>query len=97
MNIFPSDVEAVVRALAGFNGEYRLVVEREQQHLDRLRVEAERADASPHADGELAAQLARQLKAVTGVSAEVAVLAPDTLPRATHKAKRVEDRRQQVW
>ena len=47
--------------------------------------------------GELAAQLARQLKAVTGVSAEVAVLAPDTLPRATHKAKRVEDRRQQVW
>ncbi len=42
-------------------------------------------------------QLARQLKAVTGVSAEVAVLAPDTLPRATHKAKRVEDRRQQVW
>lgn len=60
-------------------------------------LEAERADASPHADGELAAQLARQLKAVTGVSAEVAVLAPDTLPRATHKAKRVEDRRQQVW
>ena len=96
VNIFPSDVEAVVRALAGFNGEYRLVVEREQ-HLDRLRVEAERADASPHADGELAAQLARQLKAVTGVSAEVAVLAPDSLPRATHKAKRVEDRRQQVW
>ncbi|MFO1233575.1 MAG: AMP-binding protein [Rivihabitans pingtungensis] len=96
VNIFPSDVEAVVRALAGFNGEYRLVVEREQ-HLDRLRVEAERTDASPHADGELAAQLARQLKAVTGVSAEVAVLAPDTLPRATHKAKRVEDRRQQVW
>lgn len=96
VNIFPSDVEAVVRALAGFNGEYRLVVEREQ-HLDRLRVEAERTDVSPHADGELAAQLARQLKAVTGVSAEVAVLAPDTLPRATHKAKRVEDRRQQVW
>lgn len=74
VNIFPSDVEAVVRALEGFNGEYRLVVEREQ-HLDRLRVEAERADASPHADGELAAQLARQLKAVTGVSAEVSVLA----------------------
>jgi len=22
---------------------------------------------------------------------------PDTLPRATHKAKRVEDRRQNVW
>ena len=34
---------------------------------------------------------------VIGVSAQVVILPPDTLPRATHKAKRVEDRRQGVW
>ena len=38
-----------------------------------------------------------RLKALTGVSARVAVLAPGSLPRATHKAKRVEDRRTDLW
>ena len=48
VNIFPSDVEAIVRQDHALSGEYRLIVEREQ-HLDQLRVEVERAsaDASP--------------------------------------------------
>jgi phenylacetate-CoA ligase len=37
------------------------------------------------------------LKSLTGVSAGVKILPPDTLPRATHKAQRVEDRRKGVW
>ncbi len=96
VNIFPSDVEAIVRQDHALSGEYRLIVEREQ-HLDQLRVEVERASADASQDGQLAQQFARQLKSLTGVSAQVAILPPDTLPRATHKAKRVEDRRQQVW
>ena len=96
VNIFPSDVEAIVRQDHALSGEYRLIVEREQ-HLDQLRVEVERAGANASQDAQLAQQFARQLKALTGVSAQVAILPPDTLPRATHKAKRVEDRRQQVW
>ena len=47
--------------------------------------------------GPIADRFGRKLKAVTGVSATVSVLKPDTLPRATHKAKRVEDRRSGVW
>ncbi|WP_366558572.1 hypothetical protein [Rhodopseudomonas sp.] len=43
------------------------------------------------------ASIPPRLKAVTGVSAKITVLPPDTLPRATHKAKRVEDRRTSVW
>ena len=96
VNLFPSDVEAIARRDHDFSGEYRLIVEREK-HLDRLTVEVERAATSAHGDAELAGRFAHHLKAVTGVSAAVTILPPDTLPRATHKAKRVEDRRTGVW
>ena len=96
VNLFPSDVEAIARRDHDFSGEYRLIVEREK-HLDRLTVEVERAATSAHSDAELAGRFAHHLKAVTGVSAAVTILPTDTLPRATHKAKRVEDRRSGVW
>lgn len=97
VNLFPSDVEAIARKEHGaLSGEYRLIVEREN-HLDQLTVEVERSSAYTGSDDDLATHFARQLKSVTGVSARVKILAPDTLPRATHKAKRVEDRRQGVW
>ncbi|MCA1974590.1 MAG: phenylacetate--CoA ligase [Caenispirillum sp.] len=96
VNIFPSDVEALVRKDHDLSGEYRLVVER-KDHLDSLTVEAEARHGVNLPPEELAARLKRQIKAVTGVGAAVAILPPDTLPRATHKAKRVEDRRGQVW
>ncbi|HRH73120.1 MAG TPA: phenylacetate--CoA ligase [Zoogloea sp.] len=95
-NLFPSDVEAIARRDHDFTGEYRLIVEREN-HLDRLSVELERSPAFAGSDEELAQRFVRQLKSITGVSASVTILAPDTLPRATHKAKRVEDRRSGVW
>lgn len=96
VNLFPSDVEAIARRDHDFSGEYRLIVEREK-HLDRLTVEVERAATSAHSDAELAGRFAHHLKAITGVSAAVNILPTDTLPRATHKAKRVEDRRSGVW
>lgn len=96
VNIFPSDVEAIARKDHDLSGEYKLIVEREN-HLDMLTVEVERATVDASKDAELAHRFAGHLKSVTGVSAKVVILAPDTLPRATHKAKRVEDRRQGVW
>lgn len=95
-NIFPSDVEAIARRDHDLTGEYRLIVEREN-HLDRLTVELERSPAFAGSDEELAHRFARQLKSITGVSAAVTILPADSLPRATHKAKRVEDRRSGVW
>jgi phenylacetate-CoA ligase len=77
-------------------GEYRLIVER-VNHLDRLTVEVEKVRGYNGHDHDLAHRFVRKLKSVTGVSADVIVLPPDTLPRATHKAKRVEDRRTGVW
>lgn len=95
-NLFPSDVEAIARRDHNLTGEYRLIVEREN-HLDRLTVELERSTAFTGSNEELAHHFGRQLKSITGVSAVVTILPPDTLPRATHKAKRVEDRRSGVW
>lgn len=96
VNIFPSDIEAIARKDLDLAGEYKLIVEREN-HLDRLTVEVERIGGFAGSDAALAARFAAQLKSVTGVSAVVNILPPDTLPRATHKAKRVEDRRSLVW
>jgi phenylacetate-CoA ligase len=96
VNIFPSDIEAIARKDHDLTGEYKLIVDREN-HLDRLTVEIERTAAFSGSDAELAHRFAGHLKSVTGVSAVVNVLPPDTLPRATHKAKRVEDRRSGVW
>ena len=96
VNVFPSDIEAIARKDHDFTGEYKLIVEREN-HLDTLTVEVERAADFHGGDVELVARFSRQLQSITGVSARVAILPPDTLPRATHKAKRVEDRRTGVW
>lgn len=96
VNIFPSDVEAIARKDRDLTGEYRLIVEREN-HLDRLTVEVERIHGFNGTDEELSNRFARQLQSVTGVGARISILPPDSLPRATHKAKRVEDRRQGVW
>ncbi|MBX6742337.1 MAG: phenylacetate--CoA ligase [Acetobacteraceae bacterium] len=96
VNLFPSDVEAIVRQDPALTGEYRLVLDR-VNHLDRLTVEVERAIGRNEAEADLAARIGRRLKAVTGISAEIVVLAEGTLPRATHKAKRLEDRRGRVW
>ena len=96
VNLFPSDVEAIARKDHDLGGEYRLIVER-INHLDVLTVEVERAVSYTGSDAELAARFNGHLKSITGVAASVRILAPDTLPRATHKAKRVEDRRTGVW
>lgn len=96
VNIFPSDIEAIARKDHDLTGEYKLIVERDN-HLDILTVEIERAATDAARDAELVARFAGHLKSITGVSARIVILPPDTLPRATHKAKRVEDRRQNVW
>ncbi|CAO3425005.1 phenylacetate--CoA ligase family protein [Azospirillum endophyticum] len=96
VNLFPGDVEAVVRQDPALTGEYRLVLDRVER-LDRLTVEVEHTQGFNGDPEDLRGRLRRQLKAATGVGAEIALLAPGTLPRAVHKANRIDDRRQHVW
>jgi len=93
VNIFPSDVESVVRSKSYLTGEYRIIVDR-QNHLDNITVEVENTDKTPEEASNL---VAAEIKARIGVGANVIVLKPNSLPRETHKAKRLIDRRQHVW
>jgi phenylacetate-CoA ligase len=96
VNLFPSDVEAIVRKDHDCSGEYKLIVER-LNHLDALTVEVERSSRYTGSDQALANRIHAHLKSATGVAATVHILPSDMLPRATHKATRVEDRRVGVW
>jgi len=93
VNVFPSDVEAVVRSKSFLTGEYRIIVDR-SQHLDNLTVELEAIDKP---EEEVKDIVAKEIKARLGVTANIIVLPPNTIPRSTHKAQRVIDRRAHVW
>lgn len=93
VNIFPSDVEAIVRGKPFLTGEYRIIVDREK-HLDVITVEVENTAKKV---SEVQSLVATDIKARIGVGAKVIVHPPGTLPRETHKAKRVVDKRDHVW
>lgn len=93
VNVFPSDVEFVIRGLAGITGEYLIRVF-EKDFTARYKVEIEKTTGSNESDEALAERVSAALKARIGVKpAEVIVHADGTLPRATHKAKRLIDER----
>jgi len=93
VNIFPSDVEYVIRGLYGITGEYLIRVSEKGQAV-QYAVEIEKADANPETDGELAARVSDALKSRIGVKpAHVTILKDGALPRATFKARRLIDER----
>jgi len=89
VNVFPGDIEYVVRGMKELNGEYRVTVYT-QDRLTRFDVEAESVGYVDGAGVQLAEHLGQQVKLRTGVRpSRVNILADGTLPRATHKAKRL--------
>jgi phenylacetate-CoA ligase len=96
VNVFPSDIEKVVRGTKELTGEYQIVVSREK-HLDKFEVEVERKEGVTLDDQSLAEAVRGKIKSLLGVSPRVKILKENTLERATHKAKRVIDKREKVW
>lgn len=96
VNVFPSDIETVVRGIEELTGEYRIVVYREK-HLDKFDVEVEKKDGIAIKDEAVAESVRTKIKSLIGVSPRVKILKENTLERATHKAKRVFDNREKVW
>jgi phenylacetate-CoA ligase len=93
VNIFPSDVEFVIRGLDGITGEYLIRVS-EKNYTARYAVEIEKARDNPETDEQLSERVSSALKARIGVKpAGITVLQDGELPRATHKAKRLIDER----
>lgn len=93
VNVFPSDVEYVIRTIEHLTGEYRITVFTEQ-FTTRYKVEVERNRDNNANHTALAEDVSHQLKTRLGVKPkEVVVREPGDLPRATHKAKRLIDLR----
>lgn len=93
VNVFPSDVEYVIRTIKGITGEYLIRVS-EKNYTTRYAVEVEKSADNTQPDEELQKEISVALKARVGVKpAEVTILKDGELPRATHKAKRLIDER----
>lgn len=94
VNVFPSDIEFVVRNIKELTGEYRITVLTEN-FMTKYIVEVEKAASAEAVDSaNLARHLSETLKARLGVKPkEIKILAEGELPRAVHKAKRVIDLR----
>jgi phenylacetate-CoA ligase len=86
VNVYPNVIEDVLGSVPGVGPEYRIIVDRPAE-LDVLTLEIE-------ADGQAIARAVRErVKTAIGVSPEVVVHAPGTLPTTEFKSRRVADRR----
>jgi phenylacetate-CoA ligase len=84
VNVFPSEIERALLSIPELAPHYQLVVER-PGHLDELTVQVEGA-VEP-------ALVREQLHSVLGLTAQVEIVRPGTIPRSEGKALRVLDRR----
>ena len=93
VNVYPSQIEAVLVGRPGIAPHYQLVLERHGA-LDEVRLEVEALPAVAQADyARLAADASHHIKSLIGVSTEVCVLAPGSVERSQGKAVRVRDLR----
>lgn len=97
VNVFPSDIEYVVRNEKGLTGEYRIRVY-DENYSTKYEVSVERAYGSEEPFDELSKRVEKALKAHCGVRpAKVLVYDTDKLGvSAEHKAKRFIDERTSV-
>ena len=94
VNVFPSDIEAVVREQTGITGEYLIRIF-EKDFTNKYAVEIEKSADNTHTDEEVAAQISAALKARIGVKPARVIVHPDggLDTRSEHKSRRVIDER----
>ena len=95
VNVFPSQIEAVLVGLPGIAPHYQLLLTREGA-LDSMTIEVEMAPGSPSdevARAKSATEVAHQIKARIGVTCTVTVKSTGEVPRSQGKAVRVKDLR----
>ncbi len=95
VNVYPSQIEAVLVGMPEIAPHYQLVVERKGS-LDQVTVEVEAAQDAAQ-DAESYARIARaaqhQIKSMIGISTDVLMKKPGEIPRSQGKAVRVRDLR----
>jgi phenylacetate-CoA ligase len=96
VNVFPSQIEAVLMDVEGVEPHYQLIVSREES-LDVLEVQVEVnesifSDRIKGLEG-LSRRVEHDIKDLLGVSCKVKLVEPKTIQRSEGKAKRVIDKR----
>jgi phenylacetate-CoA ligase len=95
VNVYPSQVEAVLVGFPGLAPQYQIVLTREGA-LDAMTIEVELAPDAPLAEADRArkaADVVAHIKSLIGVTCTVAVKSPGEVPRSQGKAVRVRDLR----
>ena len=93
VNVYPSQVEAVLIGAARIAPHYQLVVDR-RGSLDHMTVEVEVRDGvQPDAFEAIARDVAHLIKSLIGITTDVVVKKPGEIPRSQGKAVRVRDLR----
>ncbi len=96
VNMFPSQLAAALLKVEGTRPHYQIIVDRDKG-LDTLEVQVEVtaeffSDKVSELEG-LQAKLTHSIETVTGLHADVRLVAPRTLQRSEGKARRVVDKR----
>ena len=95
VNVYPSQIEAVLIGLPDMAPHYQLVVER-RGSLDHVTVEVEAAQTivpGPETYAHIAREARDRIKSLIGISTDVLVKKPGEIPRSQGKAVRVRDLR----
>jgi phenylacetate-CoA ligase len=96
VNVYPSQIEAVLVGFPGLAPHYQLLLTREGP-MDAVTIEVELAPPAPRDEpfaGKMAADVRSHIKAMVGLTCEVVLKAPGEIPRSQGKAVRVKDLRQ---
>jgi phenylacetate-CoA ligase len=92
VNVYPSQVEAVLVGFPGLAPHYQIVLMREHA-LDAMTVEVELAPDFMGDRAAKAADVTHHIKSMIGVTCTVVPKAPGEVPRSQGKAVRVRDER----
>lgn len=96
INVFPSQIEAVLLEVEGVEPHYQIIVDRERG-LDDLEIQVEVSEAILSDEIGRLESLTRKVRAeiesTLGIAALVKLVEPGAIPRSEGKAKRVIDRR----
>ena len=93
VNVFPSQIEEQLFSVPGIAPHFQLILQRERR-MDKMIVMTESAgpvDGAAHAD--LTAALTKRIRQSLGLSVDIQIGAPGSVPRSQGKALRVVDNR----
>ena len=98
VNVFPSQIEAVLVGIEGLEPHYQLIVDREGS-LDTLEVQVELSEKQFTGADEIKTlqklenRMRKDMKDYLGITARIKLVEPKTIQRSEGKSSRVVDKR----